>query len=59
MSGVRATPMFCPYCGEESIRPWGDDPDSDHALPFQGSEWKCEDCLRVFEVRFKGSTGTG
>ena len=53
MTTTRAVPMFCPYCGEESLRPWGDDPDADHA------QWKCEDCLRVFVLRFKGSTGTG
>jgi transposase-like protein len=46
---ARAVPLFCPYCGEEQIRPWGDDPDKDHA------QWKCEDCLRVFEVRYKGA----
>ncbi len=51
MTTARAVPLFCPYCGEESLRPWGDNPDADHA------QWKCEDCLRVFEVRFKGSTG--
>ena len=48
---ARATPMFCPYCGEESIRPWGEDPDADAA------QWACEDCLRVFTLRFGGSTG--
>jgi len=48
-TGQRATPMFCPYCGEDQIRPWGENPDADHA------QWACEDCLRIFEVRFKGS----
>lgn len=43
----RAAPQYCPYCGEEQIRPWGES----HA------EWRCEDCLRVFEVRYKGLTG--
>lgn len=47
----RATPFHCPYCGEEAIRPWGDNPDKDHA------QWKCEACTRVFEVRYKGMTG--
>ena len=45
----RATPNYCPYCGEETIRPWGEI--AEHA------KWRCEACLRVFEVRFKGSTG--
>lgn len=47
----RAVPMFCPYCGEESLRPWGDDPDRGHG------DWRCEDCLRVFTLRYRGTTG--
>ena len=49
----RAAPMYCPYCGEEDIRPFGDDPDKGHA------DWRCESCLRAFTVRYKGLTGTG
>ncbi len=48
MTAARATPMFCPYCGEERLRPWGEL--DEHA------QWRCEDCLRVFELRYKGST---
>jgi len=48
----RAAPMYCPYCGEDTIRPFGDDPDKGHA------DWRCESCLRVFTVRYKGLTGT-
>ena len=44
--------MYCPYCGEDTIRPWGDDPDKGH------TDWRCEACLRVFAVRYKGLTGT-
>ena len=51
MTTARAVPLYCPYCGEERLRPWGDDPDADHA------QWSCEDCLRVFELRYKGTTG--
>ena len=43
--------MYCPYCGEEELRPWGEDPSS--------RDWRCESCLRVFAVRYKGLTGTG
>ena len=49
----RAAPMYCPYCGEDTIRPFGDDPDSGHA------DWACESCRRAFSVRFQGLTGTG
>jgi transposase-like protein len=45
---ARATPFYCPYCGEESLRPHGDDPDKGHA------DWRCEDCTRVFTVRYRG-----
>ena len=48
----RAAPMYCPYCGEDTIRPWGEDPDKRHA------DRRCESCLRVFSVRYKGLTGT-
>lgn len=47
----RAAPLYCPYCGEERLRPWGEDPDTDRA------QWHCEDCLRVFTLRFRGATG--
>ena len=47
----RAAPMYCPYCGEDTIRPFCDDPDSGHA------DWRCESCLRAFSVRYKGLTG--
>jgi len=49
----RAAPMYCPYCGEDSLRPWGEDPDHGHG------DWWCEDCLRVFVLRYRGTTGTG
>ena len=50
-ASARAVPFFCPFCGEEELRPWGEDPDRGHG------DWRCEACLRVFTLRFKGSTG--
>jgi transposase-like protein len=47
----RAAPMCCPYCGEEVLRPWGADPDKDHA------QWRCDACTRVFTLHYKGMTG--
>ena len=41
---ARAVPFYCPYCGEEDLRP-EEDP---HAA------WRCADCLRVFVVRLVG-----
>ena len=52
----RAAPMYCPYCGEDSIRPWDVEPTGDGpARPAAG--WRCESCLRVFSVRYRGLTG--
>ena len=44
--------MYCPYCGEDTIRPWGDD-------PAKHTDWRCEACLRAFTVRYMGLTGLG
>ena len=43
-SGQRATPQYCPYCGDEDLRP---EPTSHRA-------WHCRACTRVFEVSFIG-----
>jgi predicted RNA-binding Zn-ribbon protein involved in translation (DUF1610 family) len=43
----RAVPFYCPFCGEQDIRP---------ADP---AGWRCESCERVFElslVRVGGET---
>ena len=39
--------FFCPYCGEEDIRPFGEAP----------GQWRCADCRRVWMVRFVGLAG--
>ncbi|HEY2724245.1 MAG TPA: hypothetical protein VGI84_06130 [Pseudonocardiaceae bacterium] len=41
---ARAVPFYCPYCGEEDLRPV----EEPHAA------WRCADCLRVFVVRMVG-----
>ena len=52
----RAAPMCCPYCGEESIRPWFAEAEQDD--PAAGrAQWRCEACTRVFVLRYKGITG--
>jgi len=40
----RAAPFYCPYCGEEDLRPSGE----------RHGAWECRDCTRVFTVRFVG-----
>ncbi len=41
-----APPFYCPYCGEEDIRPWGETP----------SQYRCADCLRVWTLKLVGTT---
>ena len=38
----RAVPFYCPYCGEEDLR------------PEEGGGWLCTDCRRVFAVTLSG-----
>lgn len=40
----RAAPHYCPYCGDEDLRP---EPDSHRA-------WGCRACARTFELAFLG-----
>ncbi|MGA3489823.1 hypothetical protein ACK8GG_17650 [Micromonosporaceae bacterium DT55] len=41
---TRAAPMYCPYCGEEDLRP----NEASHGA------WECRACARVFAVKFTG-----
>ncbi|NUQ90476.1 hypothetical protein [Glycomyces sp. MUSA5-2] len=50
MSG-RVVPYHCPYCGEEDLRPYVPDADSD--VDIKGG-WHCADCTRVFAVKYHG-----
>jgi transposase-like protein len=43
--GGHVPPFYCPYCGEEDIRPWGE----------QHGEWLCGSCRRVWLLRHVGS----
>jgi hypothetical protein len=42
--GERQVPFFCPYCGEEELRPAGS----------KAGEWECRSCARGFTLRFSG-----
>ncbi len=44
MSDARSTPLYCPYCGEEDLRPH----EASHGA------WECHGCARVFTVKFNG-----
>jgi ribosomal protein L37AE/L43A len=39
--GRHVPPFFCPYCGDESLRPHGE----------AHGEWVCESCRRAFALR--------
>jgi predicted RNA-binding Zn-ribbon protein involved in translation (DUF1610 family) len=47
--GERAVPFYCPYCGEEDLRP----------EPEPRAAWRCVGCTRVFVVRFVGLSAPG
>ena len=40
----RMAPFYCPYCGEEDLRP----NEAAHGA------WECRSCIRVFSVKFIG-----
>ena len=44
MSDARSAPLYCPYCGEEDLRP--------HESSY--GAWECHSCVRVFSVKFIG-----
>jgi transposase-like protein len=44
MSDARSAPLYCPYCGEEDLRP----NEASHGA------WECHSCARVFTVKFIG-----
>ena len=46
---VRAVPFYCPFCGEQEIRP--DDGGS--------AAWRCESCERRFELASVTVGGAG
>ncbi|HEX2321551.1 MAG TPA: Insertion element protein [Streptosporangiaceae bacterium] len=45
--GERQVPFFCPYCGEEELRPAGS----------KAGDWECRSCARSFTLRFTGVAG--
>jgi ribosomal protein L37AE/L43A len=41
-STERAVPYYCPFCGDEDLR------------PEEGGGWLCAGCRRTFSVKFHG-----
>ncbi len=46
--GERQLPFFCPYCGDEALRPASPDPGA----------WACASCARSFTLKFAGVTSS-
>ena len=46
----RAAPFYCPYCGDEDLRP---DEEGGHG------SWQCHSCNRAFGLRFLGLLASG
>lgn len=46
MTGERQVPFYCPYCGEENLRPDG----------AEAGGWQCRACARGFSLKFVGLT---
>ena len=44
MSDERTAPYYCPYCGDEELRPHG----------VGHGEWECRSCRRAFALSFRG-----
>jgi transposase-like protein len=51
-AGERISPMHCPYCGEEDLRPHADPTAAGEPAP--PGAWECRSCTRVFTVTFIG-----
>ena len=47
MTDARAVPFYCPFCGEEDLRPHPGEP---AASP----SWHCRSCTRVFTLKLVG-----
>jgi transposase-like protein len=44
----RAVPFYCPYCGEEDLRP------AEQTDRVPHGAWYCADCLRTFSLKMIG-----
>jgi transposase-like protein len=47
--GERAVPFYCPYCGDEDLRP----SEESHGA------WECAACNRAFQLKFLGLLSRG
>lgn len=50
----RAAPLYCPYCGEQDLRP-----DAADGAPLPHGGWRCGDCRRTYRLTGLAPTSTG
>ncbi|MEV7388342.1 MULTISPECIES: hypothetical protein [Streptomyces] len=48
----RAAPFYCPYCGDEDLRP-------SEAAEGRHGAWECGACNRAFQLKFLGLLARG
>jgi transposase-like protein len=48
----RAAPFYCPYCGDEDLRP-------SEAVKDSHGAWECGACNRAFQLKFLGLLARG
>jgi transposase-like protein len=53
MSEGHAALLYCPYCGEEDLRPHAGPVGADPSSAAHGA-WECRSCARVFSVKLLG-----
>jgi transcription elongation factor Elf1 len=49
----RAAPFYCPYCGDEDLRP------CEEAASGERGAWECRACNRAFALKFLGLLAKG
>ncbi|MFF8790741.1 hypothetical protein [Streptomyces sp. NPDC015125] len=50
----RAAPFYCPYCGDEDLRP-----SEEGGARGEGAAWECRACSRAFRLKFLGLLAPG
>ncbi|HSL10410.1 MAG TPA: Insertion element protein [Actinomycetota bacterium] len=50
MSTPRAVPFYCPFCGEQDIRPADVVGDASTDAPGGAAPWRCASCDRTFAL---------
>ncbi|WP_079152018.1 hypothetical protein [Streptomyces sp. RTd22] len=50
----RAAPFYCPYCGDEDLRP-----SEEGTSRGEGAIWECASCNRAFRLAFLGLLAKG